>query len=173
MEAALAPYGLTHGQFVLPACAWHPGGRGEAPSQRALARRAGTDARTVSQVVRSLEAKGLLEREADPRDARTRRLRVTGRGAEVARAAAAAVERADAALFAPAARLDACLDARTLDARIDARTLEALLRALATGRPPEPAHRQGATGAPGGPPRPAPAPRPARATDHPPSRTSP
>ncbi|MEE1781725.1 MarR family winged helix-turn-helix transcriptional regulator [Streptomyces sp. SP17BM10] len=112
-----------------PACAWHPGGRGEAPPhRRAPARRAGTDARTVRQAVRRLEATGPLEREADPRDARARRLRVTGRGAEAARAAAAAVGRAEAAFFAPAARPDA-------------RAPQALLRALATGRPPQQPHR--------------------------------
>jgi DNA-binding MarR family transcriptional regulator len=51
--------------------------------------------------VRKLEAKGLIRREVDTADTRARRLRVTGRGAEVAVQAIAAVEAADARFFEP------------------------------------------------------------------------
>jgi len=53
----------------------------------------------TSQVLRKLEAKGLVQREVDAADTRAKRLRATGRGAELAERAIAAVEAADAAFF--------------------------------------------------------------------------
>lgn len=96
----LAPYDLTHVQFVLLASTWWLNEHGERPSQLALARFAGTDVKMTSQVVRVLERKGLLEREVDPTDTRARRLCVTSQGALRAPDAIAAVERADAEFFA-------------------------------------------------------------------------
>ncbi|MFD0573240.1 MarR family winged helix-turn-helix transcriptional regulator [Kitasatospora gansuensis] len=84
IATALTPLDLTHVQFVLLACTWWLNGQGEHPSQQALARQAGTDVKMTSQVVRTLEAKGLVEREVDPADSRARRLRVTAAGAELA-----------------------------------------------------------------------------------------
>jgi DNA-binding MarR family transcriptional regulator len=55
----------------------------------------------TSQVVRKLEAKGLLIRETDPDDTRARRLRVTPEGTDLALRAIEHVERADAAFFRP------------------------------------------------------------------------
>lgn len=97
--AALAPLGLTHVQFVLLACAWWLNGRGERPQQQALARQAGTDVKMTSQVLKALEAKGLVEREVDPVDTRAKRLRVTAAGAELAPRAIAVVEEVDARFF--------------------------------------------------------------------------
>jgi DNA-binding MarR family transcriptional regulator len=99
ITAALAPLGLTHVQFVLLASAWWLNARGDEPNQLGLARQAGTDVKMTSEVLRKLEAKGLLVRTVDAADTRARRIRVTGRGGELARAAVAAVERADAAFF--------------------------------------------------------------------------
>ncbi|GGV02690.1 MarR family transcriptional regulator [Streptomyces litmocidini] len=101
IAAALAPLGLTHVQFVLLACAWWLNTRGEHPNQLALARQAGTDVKMTSQVLRTLEQKGLVEREVDPADTRAKRLRVTGAGAALAPRAIAAVERVDAEFFQP------------------------------------------------------------------------
>src|ERR1700730_16686377 len=70
MAAALRPLGLTHVQFVLLASTWQLASRGGRPSQRQVADHAGTNVMMTSQVVRSLEARGLLEREPDPRDTR-------------------------------------------------------------------------------------------------------
>jgi DNA-binding MarR family transcriptional regulator len=100
IAAALAPLDLTHVQFVLLASTWWLNQHGEDPSQIALAEHAGTDVKMTSQVVRSLEAKGLVEREVDPADTRARRLRVTRRGAQLAPRAIAAVEGVDAEFFA-------------------------------------------------------------------------
>src|SRR6478609_1878760 len=72
VAAALAPLDLTHVQFVLLACTWWLNQGGEQPSQARLAEQAGTDVKMTSQVVRSLEAKGLLVRTIDPADSRAR-----------------------------------------------------------------------------------------------------
>jgi DNA-binding MarR family transcriptional regulator len=95
----LAPIDLTHVQFVLLACTWWLNQHGRHPSQIALATFAGTDVKMTSQVVRSLERKGLVEREVDATDTRARLLRVTRRGARLAPRAIAAVERVDATFF--------------------------------------------------------------------------
>ena len=95
----LAPLDLTHVQFVLLASTWWLNEHGRRPTQVELATQAGTDVKMTSQVVRSLEAKGLLEREVDTADTRARRLHVTRRGARLAPRAIAVVERADAEFF--------------------------------------------------------------------------
>jgi DNA-binding MarR family transcriptional regulator len=97
---ALGPLDLTHVQFVLLACTWWLNEQGERPTQIALAAQAGTDIKMTSQVVRSLERKGLLEREVDAADTRARRLHVTERGAQLAVRAIAIVEQVDAEFFA-------------------------------------------------------------------------
>jgi DNA-binding MarR family transcriptional regulator len=114
IAAVLAPLDLTHVQFVLLASTWWLNRHGQDPTQIALAEYAGTDVKMTSQVVRGLEAKGLLERRIDEADSRARRLRVTRRGARLAPRAIAVVERVDAEFFA-AAPLE---DARTLLARL-------------------------------------------------------
>jgi DNA-binding MarR family transcriptional regulator len=107
IAAALAPLDLTHVQFVLLACAWWMNEHGERPNQVALAEQAGTDVKMTSQVVRALEAKGLVERTVDPADTRARRVAVTARGKRLAPKAIAAVEHVDAAFFQPVPSADA------------------------------------------------------------------
>jgi len=107
IAAVLAPLDLTHVQFVLLACTFWLNDQGLAPNQATVAEQAGTDVKMTSQVIRTLEAKGLITREVDPADTRARRLRVTEAGADLAPRAMAAVEAADAAFFDPVARPDA------------------------------------------------------------------
>jgi len=100
ITAALKPLDLTHVQFVLLASAWwltHVAG--ETPSQRRLAEHAGTDPMMTSQVLRALEAKGLIARSAHPNDSRARRISVTRAGGTLAKRAVAVVEAADAQFF--------------------------------------------------------------------------
>jgi DNA-binding MarR family transcriptional regulator len=104
IAAALVPLDLTHVQFVLLACTWWLNGQGEFPNQLALARFAGTDVKMTSQVLGSLERKGLIEREVDPGDSRAKILRVTRRGAALAPRAVAEVEKVDEEFFRPVAR---------------------------------------------------------------------
>src|SRR2546430_422283 len=87
IAVALAPLELTHVQFVLLATTWWLNTHGPDPNQLTLAQQAGADVKMTSQVLRRLEAKGLLTREVDPTDTRARRLRVTDRGAELAQRA--------------------------------------------------------------------------------------
>ncbi len=103
IAAALAPLNLTHVQFVLLAAAWWLNAQGEDPNQLGLARRAGTDVKMTSEVLRKLEAKGLIVRTVDAADTRARKLRVTSGGAELAVRAIAVVEAVDAAFFQAAA----------------------------------------------------------------------
>lgn len=97
----LAPHALTHVQFVLLASLWwlqdHDGGT---PTQARLAAQAGTDPMMTSQVIRKLEARGLLRRAPDPTDTRARRLRLTPAGRGLVARALADVEAADASYFA-------------------------------------------------------------------------
>jgi DNA-binding MarR family transcriptional regulator len=99
ISKALAPLDLTHVQFVLLACTWWLNGQGQRPSQVAVAAFAGTDIKMTSQVLRSLDRKGLVERAVDRTDARALRLRVTRRGARLAPRAIAVVEQVDAKFF--------------------------------------------------------------------------
>jgi len=99
IAAALAPLGLTHVQFVLLAATWWLNSRGEDPNQLSVARQAGTDVKMTSEVLRKLEAKGLIVRTVDAADTRARRIQVTERGGELALAAVAAVEGVDTAFF--------------------------------------------------------------------------
>ncbi|QKD01010.1 MarR family transcriptional regulator [Mesorhizobium loti R88b] len=101
MTAALAPLDLTHVQFVLLASAMWLGRNGEPPNQVQLAAQAGTEVKMTSDVVARLEAKGLIVREADPRDSRAKVIRITPTGAAAAQRAIVAVETADAAFFEP------------------------------------------------------------------------
>ncbi len=99
VAAALAPLGLTHVQFVLLACTWWLNEHGDPPNQLALATQAGTDVKMTSQVVRRLEANGLIERRTDPHDTRAKTLHITTKGARLARRSITAVEHADAEFF--------------------------------------------------------------------------
>ena len=100
VTTALAPLGLTHVQFVLLASAWWLNSRGNEPNQLSLARQAGTDVKMTSEVLRKLEAKGLIVRTVDAADTRARRIQVTEPGGELAQVAVTAVEGVDAAFFA-------------------------------------------------------------------------
>ncbi|WP_232248330.1 MarR family winged helix-turn-helix transcriptional regulator [Streptacidiphilus rugosus] len=97
-RAALKPYGLTHVQFVLLAALTWLGADGPV-TQKALADQAATDPMMTSQVLRTLEGQGLVERHAHPDDRRARALAVTAEGRELANRAVVAVEACDAEFF--------------------------------------------------------------------------
>ena len=121
VTAALAPLGLTHVQFVLLASSWWLNAHGDEPNQLSVARQAGTDVKMASEVLRKLEAKGLIVRTVDAADTRARRIQVTERGSDLAQAAVTAVEGVDAAFFTPVP---------------DPGALLAMLRLLASGERP-------------------------------------
>ncbi|WP_433594739.1 MarR family winged helix-turn-helix transcriptional regulator [Nocardia sp. CA-145437] len=100
-RAALAPFDLTHVQFVLLASlTWLTGRSGGDPvTQRDVADQAATDPMMTSQVLRTLEQKGLLERHEHPTDKRARSLRPTESGAALVNRAIGAVEACDHDFF--------------------------------------------------------------------------
>jgi DNA-binding MarR family transcriptional regulator len=101
--AALRPLRLTHVQFVLLATTWWlTRVAGEKPTQRRVAEHAATDPMMTSQVLRTLEAMGLITRSPSPYDGRARRLSVTKRGMALAQRAIAIVEAVDNEFFATA-----------------------------------------------------------------------
>jgi DNA-binding MarR family transcriptional regulator len=97
-RAALKPYGLTHVQFVLLASlAWLD--VAGPVTQKQLADHAVADAMMTSQVLRALEERLLVRREAHPIDRRARALAVTDEGRALANRAVVAVEACDRAFF--------------------------------------------------------------------------
>jgi MarR family transcriptional regulator, organic hydroperoxide resistance regulator len=100
LRAVLKPLGLTHVQFVLlAATAWHTRNK-EVLTQAQLANHAKIDVMMTSQVVRSLEEKKWIAREAHPTDTRALCVTVTPEGRELAQRAFAIVEAADQKFFA-------------------------------------------------------------------------
>jgi DNA-binding MarR family transcriptional regulator len=127
--AALRPLDLTHVQFVLLAVLWwFVTVRGERPSQRALAEQAGTDPMMTSQVVRTLERKGLLVRERHPGDSRALELGLTPAGARLAVESIAVVEAADADFFASASDPDGLRAALVALAALEGRPIPTTVR---------------------------------------------
>ena len=98
-RAALKPFGLTHVQFVLLASlTWL---QEDGPiTQKRLAGHAATDPMMTSQVLRALEARGLVERAAHPDDGRAWAVSATPEGRALANRAVVAVEACDDAFFA-------------------------------------------------------------------------
>jgi len=75
-EAAFASHGVTADQFVLLATL----ARGQALTQRELARRMPSDPSTVRAMLVLLEKRGLVQRDAHPTDARARTVSLTAAG---------------------------------------------------------------------------------------------
>ena len=95
----MKPFGITHAQFVLLASlAWLADN--EKPiTQIDLAHHAKMDVMMTSNVLRTLEHKGLLERQSHPTDTRAKSLVVTGKGRELAKKTVTVVEAIDKAFF--------------------------------------------------------------------------
>lgn len=100
ITAVLRPFNLTHVQWVLLVGAWLMEiDDGQAPSQRELAEHNATDVMMTSQVLGTLEKRGLIVRPRDPRDKRVRRVSATPEGAELAERSLAVVDAADTEFF--------------------------------------------------------------------------
>ncbi len=83
VDRAVAPLGLTHGQYSLLASLQGLAETGLQPSQRELADHTGLEPLHVSKLVRALEREGLVERAANPADTRAVLLRPTAQGTKV------------------------------------------------------------------------------------------
>ena len=101
LRSALEAAELTHAQFVLLASAgWlEEKSNGIAVTQSDIASHAKTDAVMTSEVLRTLERKGLVKRLSHPSDARAKQIALTAAGRRVAQRAVALVEEADEAFF--------------------------------------------------------------------------
>jgi len=99
INANLKQFDLTHAQFVLLASlAWLV--NDAAPlTQVELAHHAKMDVMMTSNVLRTLEEKGLILRNPHPTDTRAKSLAITEQGLELARQAVQVVEATDTAFF--------------------------------------------------------------------------
>lgn len=99
INGALAAAGLTHTQFVLLAGLGWLQKEKEPVSQVRLAEEARTDPMMTSQVLRTLEAKGLLTRSLHPDDSRAKEIKLTSYGKEMLISALSAVQKIDEEYF--------------------------------------------------------------------------
>lgn len=100
VEGVLAPLGLTHPQFVtLAAIDWLTRD-GDPVAQAAVGRHVRLDPNTMSQILRGLEKRGLIERRKGP-DSRAKNPVLTTAGREMVQQAVPLVEEVDAAFFRP------------------------------------------------------------------------
>ncbi len=99
INAALKQFNLTHAQFVLLASlTWLADGK-KPLTQVELANHAKMDVMMTSNVLRTLEEKGLVKRNPHPTDTRAKSLAVTGKGRELAQQAVPVVEGIDNEFF--------------------------------------------------------------------------
>jgi MarR family transcriptional regulator, organic hydroperoxide resistance regulator len=110
---ALEEIGLTHVQFVLLAgLGWLKHDNGTPITQATLARHSRVDEMMTSQVIRSLERRGAVVRQAHPSDTRAKTLALTVEGDDLLQKAVPFVEQADAAFFLAAGnRLEGMIEA--------------------------------------------------------------
>ena len=101
IKASLAPFDLTHVQFVLLAgLSWLEQEVGDGLiTQKRLAEFCATDPMMTSQVLRMLERARLIQRLSHPKDARAVRLNLSDYGAKKLASALVSVEEADARFF--------------------------------------------------------------------------
>ena len=100
VSRALRPHDLTQVQFAILASVLWLTRREDDVTQARLAAHARLDVTMTSQVLRTLEARRLLDRRAHPSDTRAKVLRLTAAGRALALKAVPDVEAADAAFFA-------------------------------------------------------------------------
>jgi len=100
VSRALRPHDLTQVQFAILASLLWLTRREDDVTQARLATHARLDVTMTSQVLRTLEARRLLDRRAHPSDTRAKVLRLTAAGRALALKAVPDVEAADAAFFA-------------------------------------------------------------------------
>ncbi|MBL3649718.1 MarR family winged helix-turn-helix transcriptional regulator [Bacillus sp. RHFS10] len=96
---ALAEHDLTHVQFVLLTSCKYMIAHGETVTQKKIAGFSQTNIMMVSEVVRTLEKKGFIQRSKNPQDKREVLLSLTETGEERVTSALPIVERIDQSFF--------------------------------------------------------------------------
>ncbi|MCA9935452.1 MAG: MarR family transcriptional regulator [Ardenticatenaceae bacterium] len=99
INAGLRPFNLTHAQFVLLASLMWLADNETPLTQAQLASHAQMDTMMTSNVLRTLEAKGLLTRDAHPTDMRAKSLTITDAGRALAAETVRVVETIDREFF--------------------------------------------------------------------------
>ncbi|KXK15128.1 MAG: MarR family transcriptional protein [Chloroflexi bacterium OLB14] len=99
INAGLRPFDLTHAQFVLLASLLWLGNKSVALTQAELASHTRMDTMMVSNVLRTLESKGLLTRKPHPSDTRAKSLALTSKGQKLAEQVVPVVENIDQQFF--------------------------------------------------------------------------
>lgn len=101
MTKALQPFGIGSTEFVVLGNAVRLTMQGQVVTQTGLAEATKVDRMTISQTLRSLEKKGLLERSNTSKDKRTFHVVPTKAGIELADTALGGVIQAHSVFFAP------------------------------------------------------------------------
>ncbi len=99
INAGLKPFGLTHAQFVLLASLTWLASEDKPLTQVDLASHAKMDVMMTSNVLRTLEEKGLIIRKPHPTDTRAKSLAMTSKGLKLAGEVVQVVERIDKEFF--------------------------------------------------------------------------
>jgi len=99
INAALKQFNLTHAQFVLLASVTWLADDKKPLTQVEVANHAKMDVMMTSNVLRTLEEKGLVKRNPHPTDTRAKSLAVTNKGRELAGQAVSVVENIDNTFF--------------------------------------------------------------------------
>ena len=100
VETVLATLGLTHAQFVILASVGWLTQNGHQVTQIELARHCGTDVTMTSQILRTLERKGYIERRHREGDVRSKLPYLTKKGSKTIELAIPLVESVDNEFFA-------------------------------------------------------------------------
>ena len=101
VDRCVAPFGLTHAQYVVLASLYALSLTGARPSQRELADSSGLEPVYVSRLARALEVGGLINRSDAPADPRAVALTLTEQGVNVIVPAIVAVRDLHDVLLAP------------------------------------------------------------------------
>ena len=101
VDRSVAPFGLTHAQYVLLATLYSLSLRGTRPSQRQLADATGLEPVYVSRLARALEDGGLIHRAGAAADPRAVEITLTRHGQSVVIPAIAAVRQLHDELLEP------------------------------------------------------------------------
>ncbi len=101
IKKALEQYDLTHSQFVLLASILWLSQQKESVTQILLSTHTKIDPMTTSTVLRTLQKKGLLQRQEHSTDTRAKTVELTADGKKMARFAVKTIEKFDGEFFEP------------------------------------------------------------------------
>lgn len=99
IRKALEPFDLTHSQYVLLASTHWLSMQQQEVTQILLSQHTNIDPMTTSTVLRTLQAKNLLQRREHSTDSRAKSVALTAQGLEIVKQAVVAVEAFDRAFF--------------------------------------------------------------------------